>query len=213
MDTYLASGYKVNDFVISKPKKNGDFLICRIKHNGEPIIVQFPKMCLSDDPIDKGFSMEFLNNKNYNKEIYTFLSDIDHFIIEHIHKNSQEWFNKTIPLESLKMMYNSFIKAPRTAESKCRINFSYSQTKTSFIDKKGNEVSKELFKKNETVECISQFRYIIFSKDTCFPVWEMVSVKIHKKHEKVGKFGFVEDPDDTSRVESDDEIESNIGFF
>ena len=83
------------------------------------------------------------------------------------------------------------------------------------MDKKGNEIDFSQLTKNETVECIAQLKYIFFSKDTCFPAWELISLKLYKKIEKVPKFGFIDDPDDKIvNVESDDESDINeIKFF
>ena len=117
-------------------------------------------------------------------------------------------------------MYNSFIKAPKTSESKCTLNFGIkvhkNEIKTLFLDKRGNEIPFSQFKKDEIVECIAQFKYIFFSKDTCFTAWELISAKLHKKTQKVPKFGFVDDPEDVPKCESDDdddEIAATINFF
>ena len=83
------------------------------------------------------------------------------------------------------------------------------------MDKKCNEIDFSQFNKNETVECIAQLKYIFFSKDTCFPAWELISLKLHRKIQKVPKFGFIDDPDDkVVNIESDDESEiGEINFF
>ena len=64
-------------------------------------------------------------------------------------------------------MYNSFIKAPKTCENKCNLNFGFkthkTQIKTLFLDKKDNEIDFSQFKKNEIVESIAQLKYIFFS--------------------------------------------------
>ena len=149
------------------------------------------------------------------KELYNFLRKLDTFVVNKVHTNSEEWFEKIIPVDSIKKMYNSFIKAPKTSENKCTLNFGIKASKTLFLDKKSNEIDYSQFKKNEIIECIAQFKYVFFSKDTCFTAWELVSAKLHKKTQKVPKFGFVDDPDDIQKCESDDddEIESTINFF
>ena len=172
-------------------------------------------MTLAEDPEEKSISVEFINTKGYNKDVYNFLSALDTYIIENVSKNSEEWFGKAIPLKSIKKMYNPFIKAPKTSDSTSSIDFGIkyhkNQVKTMFLDRKDNEISYSHFKKNEIVECIAQCKYIFFSKDTCFPAWELDSVKIHKKMQKVPEFGFVDDPDDkVIKVESDDEEDPEI---
>jgi len=228
MDSFLVNNYTFDNILFSKPKKYNEYYVSKIKYSleetPEDLIIQFPKMTLSDDIDEKSISVEFMNTKGYNKDIYNFLSNLDTFIIDQVSKKSEEWFGKEIPLKSIKKMYNPFIKAPKSSETKCTLNFGIkynrNELKTLFLDRKDNEINCSHFKQNEIVECIAQFKYIFFSKDTCFSTWELVSSKIHKKTQKVPKFGFVDDPDDkTIKVDSDDEEESeiknssNVSFF
>jgi len=218
MESYLVESYNLENIIFSKPKKYAEYFVSKIKYSEEDLIIQFPKMILSEDPSEKSMELEFMSTKGYNKEMYNFLKKLDTFVINQVQINSEEWFEKSIPMESVKKMYNSFIKAPKTCESKCNLNFGFkihkTEIKTLFLDKKDNEIDFSQFKKNEIVECIAQFKYIFFSKDTCFPAWELISTKIHKKTQKVPKFGFIDDPDDVTKCESDDEeILPTIKFF
>ena len=222
MDHFLVDNYNLENIIFSTPKKYNEYYVSKIKYRStgdeeqsDDLVIQFPKMTLTDDSEENGISVEFINTKGYNKEIYNFLSILDTFITEQVSKKSEEWFGKQIPLKSIKKMYNSFIKAPKSSESRCTLNFGFkfnkTENKTLFLDRKDNEINISQFKQNEIVECIAQFKYIFFSKDTCFPVWELISSKIHKKIQKVPKFGFVDDPDDkVVKVESDDEESEEI---
>jgi len=218
MDNILVDSYNVENIHFTKPKKYTEYFVSKVKYNeSEELIVQFPKMTILENPSDKNIELEFTSNKAYNKLVYNFLRSVDKLTINKVQTNSQEWFGKSIPIESVKKMYNSFIKAPQTTDSKPTINFAIKKSKenvkTIFVDRKGNEIAFSEFQAGETVECIAHFKYIFFSRDTCFSVWELVSAKLHKRIEKVSKYGFVEDPDDFHRVESDDEEIDNIGFF
>ena len=62
------------------------------------------------------------------------------------------------------------------------------------------------------MENVSQLKYIYFSKDTCFTVWEIISAKLYKQMEKVQAFGFIDDPSDITTEESDDEIDTHSFF-
>ena len=205
----------LENIVFLKPKKYSEYLVSKVRCSDEDFVIQFPKMIISDIS-EKSMELEFTNNF---KEMYNFLKKLDTFIINNVQINSEEWFGKIIPADSIKKMYNSFIKAPKSTDNKCNLNFGFkihkNQNKTLFLDKKGNEIDFSQLTKNETVECIAQLKYIFFSKDTCFPAWELISLKLYKKIEKVPKFGFIDDPDDKIvNVESDDESDINeIKFF
>jgi hypothetical protein len=170
--------------------------------------------------VPKNVSLEFINNKSkYNKEVYDFLSKLDDYIINFIHKNSLEWFSKEIPLDFLSKMYNKFIKAPKDSESQCTMNFSLKKTKEKLdcvlMDNKKNELELSDFKKDSLVECITQLKYIIFSKDTCFTIWELCNIKLYKKIKRVPKFGFIEDSTEVNNQDStsDFEVEEDYSFF
>jgi hypothetical protein len=219
----------IDKIIFSKPKKHGEHLICKVKYDDPElpdVVLQLPKMKVVDDFIQgegselpKNVSLEFLNNKSkYNKEVYDFLSKLDDYIINFIHKNSLEWFGKEIPLDFLSKMYNKFIKAPKDSESNCTMNFSLKKNKGKLdcvlMDNKKNELDLIDIKKNSSVECITQLKYIIFSKDTCFTIWELCNVKLYKKVARVPKFGFIEDSTEVNNQDSSDfEVEEDYSFF
>ena len=215
----------IEEVKFTKPKKHGEHLICKVKSPNElgelgDLIIQLPKMNLLTDFIEnsekvKNVTLEFLSNKSkYNKEVYDLLSKLDLYIIDFIHKNSSEWFGKEIPLESLNKMYNKFIKAPKDSDSNCTMDFSLKKSNLVLIDNKRNELDLTDFKKNSSVECITQLKYIVFSKDTCFTMWELCNVKLYKKVNRVPKFGFIEDS--SENVQDSDlelEVDQDFSFF
>ena len=204
---FLADTFDLDSFIFSKPKKykNSEVMVCKIKNkNNEPVLVQFPKMLVNE--YSKFVELEFINETGYNKKVYNFLSKLDEFVIEYISTHSEEWFGKKIPLENITQMYTKFIKAPKTSDNRCTINFVFDKLKSQIIDKKNDSLEITELVKGVTLECISQMKYIVFTKDTCFVNWEICTSKLHKKIIKVPKFGFIEDPIDNSDNESDEEI-------
>ena len=210
MSDFLINRYNVNDIVFTKPKKYNNYLICKIK---EPLIVQFPKMTLvSETNSDsKSLELEFTSNKGYNAEIYDFLSKLDDYIIEYIFSHSEKWFEKVIPIENVRQMYNKFIKAPKNVDKSCTVNFDFKmragKLKSNIIDNSDNEMTQLELIKNNPVECISQLKYIVFSRDTCFTSWEIITCKYYlPKMERVKGYAFIDDPhDNTEEPDSDDE--------
>jgi len=72
-----------------------------------------------------------------------------------------------------------------------------------------NKTDLESVTKEALVEGILQLKYLVFTKETCYFQWEMVTAKVHKKAVKLPKtFLFIEDPDDVS----DDEISDDETF-
>ena len=56
-------------------------------------------------------------------------------------------------------------------------------------------------------------KYIVFSKDSSFVQWEILTGKMEKKVLKVPKNGFVEDPEDRDIPEDDSDDEPEINSF
>jgi hypothetical protein len=206
----------LDSFVFTKPQKHGDYLVCKVKYNvKDPVVVQFPKMKINNVPSFKNIELEFLEN-NYSKKIYDLLSNIDNFVVKSVTSNSEEWFNKKIPEDSISQMYNKFIKSPKTSENRCTVNLSFKTKKnelvTELIDRRGNEIDFEELQENQILECIAEMKYIIFSKDTCFVQWEISTAKLHRQVQKVARYGFIDDPSETEIEEPEEELEIHSFF-
>jgi hypothetical protein len=123
-------------------------------------------------------------------------------------------------MDSLRKMYHPFLKAPKNADSNVSINININKSK--FYDSKNREILLEDININNNSECICYLKYLVFSKDTAFLVWDLLSCKVYKKRNRVKQYGFIEDPDDFTQEESDDldlpelnvdSLEKNSTFF
>ena len=220
MDNFLVNNCDLENISFSKPKKHGDYLVCKVckvgngDNDNNNFLIQFPKMKINSIN-SKNIELEFLDNTTkYNKEVYNFLASLDNFIMDLIVNNSEEWFNKIIPVENINQMYNKFIKAPNSTTSECTLNFALHK-ELKLTDKKNNsDMELSDYKENSQVECISQLKYLIFSKDTCFTVWEVRNMKlINKRVHRVPKFAFIEDFEEPVPEDPDDFVAENYSFF
>jgi hypothetical protein len=186
MSALLADSIEPETFLFSFPKKHNAYKICRLRTSQkDPILIQFPKM--SALSLSKCSELEFVGESGYTQKVTEFLKRLDTFVVEHIHSKAEEWFEKQIPLEKLSEMY-----IPHKSIIKCT-----------------NKTDLESVTKEALVEGILQLKYLVFTKETCYFQWEMVTAKVHKKAVKLPKtFLFIEDPDDVS----DDEISDDETF-
>ena len=208
-DNYLIEGYNLDLFSFTVPKKYNNSMICKIKNDSNDVLIQFPRMNVVSEE-NNIVELEFKNEKGYNKKIYDFLAKLDDIIINAVTVNSEEWFGKKIKLTHITQMYNKFIKPPKSVENKCTLNFKIKEN--TLIDKKNENINLSEIKKGNTLECIAQMKYLVFSKDSCFVTWEICSAKLFKRINHVGKFGFIDDPSDNYE-EPDPEPEDIISFF
>lgn len=206
----------LEQLVFTKPKKVGNFLVSKIKYCSkessleEPFLLQFPKMTIVN--VEKNIELEFKNDRGYTKEVYDFLSKIDTFVIDQISIKSEEWFGKKIPTGSVAQMYNKFIKAPITTKNNCTLNFCLSKKKE-LVNQKNESIDLPELSKNATLQVIGQLKYVIFSKDSSFVQWEILTGKMQKKVERVSKNGFIEDPDDHVIIKDDYDSDIEINSF
>jgi hypothetical protein len=205
MENYLVDNYSLDSIEFSKPKKHSEYYYSRIKYslNNQLINlnIQLPVMSITTIN-DKGISLEFMRiHSEYSKKCYNFLSNLENIILDSIIKNTAEWFGKEIPMESIRKMYHPFLKAPKNADSNVSIDININKSK--FYDSKNREISLSDIKENNNSECICHLKYLVFSKDTAFLVWELLSCKVYKKINRVKQYGFIEDPEDYS-FDSDD---------
>ena len=208
-DNYLIDSYNLDLFSFTVPKKCNNAMICKIKNDSNDVLIQFPKMSVVSEE-NNIVELEFKNEKGYNKKIYDFLAKLDDIIVNYITTHSEDWFGKKIKLTHITQMYNKFIKPPKSSENNCTLNFKIKEN--TLIDKKNENISTSEIKKGNTLECIAQMKYLVFSKDSCFVTWEICSAKLFKRINHVGKFGFIDDPDDKPKCDSDDE-DNFIGSF
>ena len=208
MENYLVDSVNLDIFSLNKPKKNGLYMVSKVKYSGNELTIQLPKMKLILGDSGSNVLLEFLNKKEYSKKVCDFLKNLDSKIIDYIFKNSEDWFGKKIPLEKLNEMYSGSIISSIT-ESECTImKVNVKQKDTFFTDKKNNELELSDYKNNSTVECICRLKYIIFSKDKCVPVWEMVVMKLILKVNRVPKNAFIEEENN-----SDNDAIEEYSFF
>jgi hypothetical protein len=208
-DNYLIDSYNLDLFSFTAPKKCNNSMVCKIKNDSNDVLIQFPKMNVVSEE-NNVVELEFKNEKGYNKKIYDFLAKLDDIIINAVSTHSEEWFSKKIKLTHITQMYNKFIKPPKSVENRCTLNFKIKEN--TLIDKKNENISTSEIKKGNTLECIAQMKYLVFSKDSCFVTWEICSAKLFKRVNHVGKFGFIDDPEDNYE-EPDPEPEDIISFF
>ena len=214
---YIVDKYSLDNFKISKPKQVKNKYVSKVTIDSEELIVQFPKMVINDITVDS-LTLEFDNNSSsYSQKCYNFLGKLDSLILQHIYSNSPEWFGKQIPMDSIKNMYNSFLKAPKNVDSS--VNITLAVTKKSLFFNYKNK-SMDFSDINNTYSCavIAKLKYIIFSRDNAYSIWELLSAKNYKKINKVKEYGFIDDPEDSVSNEESLEydntaiIESN-NFF
>jgi len=210
MEIHLVDTVDLEKISMSKPKKNGLYMVSKPKYSDNELIIQMPKMNLSLESSEENTQvfLDFLNKKEYSKKVYDFLNTLDSKIILIIFKNSEEWFGKKIPMEKLTEMYsgtliNIFSESNETErkETSTRIKVNINKKETSLVDKKNNELELSDYKNNSTVECICRLKYIVFSKDKCVPVWEIVVMKLIVKVNRVPKNAFIEDNSDNDSIE------------
>ena len=205
MENHLVDSIDLDKITLNKPKKNELFMVSKVKYSGtSDLTIQMPKMKLVLN--ESIVLLEFLNKKGYSKKVCDFLTALDSNLLEYIYKKSEEWFGKKIPIEKITEMYSGSINSTDSEGPECtRIKVNINKKDTSLIDKKNNELELSDYKNNSTVECICRLKYVVFSKDKCVPVWEMVIMKLILKVNRVPKNAFIEEEENNSENDAIEE--------
>lgn len=89
----------------SFPEKTDTYYLSSIGYNDnmEPIYLQTPNSSFSLDDEFKYIDI-FLNDKD-TKEFSELINELDNKNVNETHKNSEEWFNKDLPLDAIRDMY------------------------------------------------------------------------------------------------------------
>jgi hypothetical protein len=212
MESYLVDCYDLTQLTFSKPKKYGEYLASRIKYKGsDDVLVQFPKMTITNiNP--KGVELEFGTNK-YSKKVFSWLSAFDDLIPQVVETNATEWFGKELTKSQITQMYNKSVKAPKTLESQCCVGFSIPSGAV-FVNSKNETIDVDELKQSKQLECISQLKFVVFSKDTCFLALELVTAKLDTRLKRVPQCAFIEDPNDCMTEPTEEPAEElSLCFF
>jgi len=215
MENYLYQNYNLENIKLISPKKHGEFYISKIKYSNPDnsisnFYLQLPIMKIMNVGI-KELTIEFLKEGKYSEDCYTFLNNLNELILSQIIINSKEWFGKEIPKDSIKKMYNSFLKAPSTLNNNVFMNVGITKN-TKYYDTK-SIITEDPLVVGNLCESICQMKYLTFSKDTAFLVWELVSIKnIKTKINKVKPYGFLHIPEE-DLIDSEEYDEINETFF
>lgn len=211
MSDYLINNYSVESIQFKKPRKNGEYMVSKIKYSDSDFLIQLPKMKQLTE-ISKSVELEFIKNGlKYNEECYNFLHNINDHIIKVVSEKSEEWFGKKIPLDNIKTMYNSFIKAPKSSESQPTMNFNVKKDLI-LVDSKKKEASISDFQIDMEIDCIVHLKYVVFSKGNCFTVWDLQSAKLSKKPKIEKEKPNYEFINSESGSDSESELESDEVF-
>ena len=109
----------------NSPEKVGMIYYSGISYKDKPLYIQTPKLkCLHDsnECIDRKAPSMDLENINNNFKFYDFLIQLDEANINNTFNNSQQWFDKEIPRDTIDDMYKRILKPVKKG---CRPNYTF----------------------------------------------------------------------------------------
>jgi len=224
---------KVNDNMISK-LVNCNNMVIQL-----PKMILFNSLNESKGKLKLKFDSFDPEQKN-SRERYTRLTKelftkIDNYNIEYIAGKSEEWFNKKLTVENISSMYKPIIEE---GDSTIEINYSFDEKffdeksfdeksfdEKSFDEKsfdetnkltdhKGNPLDYSLLEPNDYMECIVKIKFLVFSRESSYLIWELCKMKkCQKRIQRVKKYGFIEDPSTEDVPEYISDNETSLTFY
>lgn len=174
----------------NKPVKLGDYIFSEVKQSLQPII-SLPIKCNNVSKYLDKYYLEFELTKN-DKELYNTITDINENSISVIFKNSNNWFNKQMPIHVIDNYHQSNIRMrKRRPILKLVVN-------NSLFNKYSNltEIQNK-YKGNYFILTID-YKGIIFKKQMFINEFQIINMESH-----IDKYVF----DDIDVIEQKQEID------
>jgi len=211
MEPNLVTHYDIDGLKISPPVKNGKYFISKVKSGKKPVLAQFPKMSIVKGVLEsqQNFELEWSSTDGgYTKDVFEWCQKLNDFAIDEISTNSEGWFGKSLTRDVVEDMYKNFIRVPKNSKSGYWMRVTPSTNDDgidcSFLNLKGQEISKEVFKKGNIAVPILKLKYLFFTKDTCQFLWELRAAQVFRY--KKPSLGYLFNNDDINEdAEEDDE--------
>jgi hypothetical protein len=168
----------------NNPEKYKGSYICTGKYNNEDLYIQTPMMTNLDGihQTDSRAHLDLYFDKTH-VDFYDFLGDFDDNNIQTIFKKSQDWFQKTIPVDVLEDLYVTPLKHKNPPKFKLRIPLSKSQVSVPIIDIENTSVDAENIPNNCRVVALLKFIGLKFLKEQVSSEWVPVQIKVCEKVE------------------------------
>ena len=184
---FLINNYSVENIVISKPRKKNNILVSKVKYSDyNDLVIQLPKMQVGSKNEEILVLKNDSKNSEYSKKFNEFNNKLYTHLIEKINKYSEEWFGKNISVENLKKMF--------VVDNNISINITKEVEYYSHKNELISELSELSFLENEIVECICKVNCLLFEKESCKLLYDLISCKFHKKRiNRVKPYGFIEE--------------------
>lgn len=207
-----------------------------IKYNNNNLRIQMPKMSLPfgvntfenpDKPGDIRYTID-MSFSDTDPKILESLETFEHKVLEFVEKNSKELFKKHMPVNDLKIIYKSFLKAsdpdadkvyPTRLKAKMMKYPNEPFTFDAYDSVKVNGKYPKLTINEETIadtipsgsHCMSILECGgIWVVGKSFGVtWKVAQLKVFKSTNKLDEYSFIEDPSDCVNEDSNPVNESD----
>ena len=205
----------------TQPEKKGLVYYSGISYNGEPFHIQTPKLkCLmnGDDCVKRKSPSLDVENINNDFKFYDFLLSLDEKNVTNTYEESEKWFDKNIPKETIDEMYKRILKPVKKGSRPV-----YSFKIPTFKDKIQSPIfdqhkvcqSIDKFKDGVELELIIHIRGLKFLKQNYYCDLYISQIKIYlpndEKYSVINDFSFKDMHEDEKKENIDEEEQENPG--
>ena len=181
--------FNLNNLKLEKPVKLDGVYVSNIN-----FALQTPKLLISK--VSKKITI-ILDEKMEN-----LLNQFDNKVISLISEKSEEFFEDKIDIEDAEEIYKSSIKV---GKNNTKMSLSISK-KLNIFNKYKEELHLDSLAPNDIIISLLKCKKIIFYKNYCEPLWEVVQIKLKEPELNTKSYLFIEDPNDT-HVDNDSDSE------
>lgn len=152
--------------------------------NKEPLYIQVPLMKLADIEIPQDVSKSFIDLEVDDNEYYQWLRYLDTYIVQHIFKNRESWFNNSdVNMAVVEDSYRSPLRRGQESGAEPIVRFKLNSAQdaihtTVYQNRKRAEIESLDQDKKPNVVCIVELRGLTLFKDSICPDWVVHTVRV-----------------------------------
>ena len=191
MDINTCDKYNFESLILEKPKKNDDVYLSSISNSSTTI--QTPKLTINK--LTKKLTLLL------NEPMEKLFNDFDSKIVSLISEKSKDFFEEQLSIEDTEEIYKHSIRQTRE-ETKITVSLNKNLT---IYNKHKENLDVSTICKDDNVICLLKCKKIVFYKNYCEPLWEVLQIKLKEPELDLKKYLFIDDKDDNYIDDNDND--------
>lgn len=173
---------EIRDIRFEDPEKVKASYMCFAKYNEDEIVIQTP-MLRNFEGIHETETRALIDLyfEKTHLDFYNFMSDLDDYNVEKIHKTSSDWFSKEIGMDLIEDLYLTPLKHKNPPRLKLKLPMSKGKVDVPIFDIDDKPIKSTDVPKDSKIIALLRFDGIKFLKEQVLCEWVPIQLKVCQK--------------------------------